>query len=265
MVRALLAYAVKEVQSFHHLKSTFVLNLLSIGFGSITYYYLGCLLNSSNQPHLSKGYFPYVLIGISASTLLANTLSGMVSALSHEQDLGTFEIILLSPLPDCIAFFGLGLWQVFYSSMISLGYIVVCAVSDPTGLSFTCIFGTLIIFFLGGIFALGLGGMISGLNLYFKTGISIAWILSSLFILLGDIYFPIHILPLWLQKIAHFLPLTLMVATLRDLWLASHSLSHISSFLWLLSLYSISSLILFVFLLHWILAKMRQKGTLSSG
>jgi ABC-2 type transport system permease protein len=58
-----------------------------------------------------------------------------------------------------------------------------------------------------------------------KRGDPVAWALNVLLTLLGGVYYPVEILPVYLQRIAEFLPVTYALRAMRLALLQGFSLS----------------------------------------
>ncbi len=57
--------------------------------------------------------------------------------------------------------------------------------------------------------------MAASFILIFKRGNPIAWVVNTSFGLLGGVYYPITVLPPWLQAISHFLPVTYAIRSME--------------------------------------------------
>jgi ABC-2 type transport system permease protein len=63
--------------------------------------------------------------------------------------------------------------------------------------------------------------------LWLKKGDPLAWILGGIGTMLGGAYFPIEVLPLWLQKVSFLIPITYSLDALRLTMLKGYSLGMI--------------------------------------
>jgi ABC-2 type transport system permease protein len=70
---------------------------------------------------------------------------------------------------------------------------------------------------LGMVTFLAIGSAIGSIALSFRTANVIIWSLFAPMLILSELFFPISMLPSWLQLIAKVLPLTPLITLLRDI------------------------------------------------
>ena len=242
------------------------LNITSILFGVATFFFVSRLFEDAGEIHFARfggGYFPYVVVGIATSNFLVSLLNGLAMTLRHEQDIGTLEAIFVSPIPETTALLGLMLWNLFLSLVTGMGYIALGYLVSPLSLTFLGTLKGLLVLALSGAAFLGLGAVAASFILYFKRGNPIAWIFSSLSILLGGVYFPVELLPEYLQKVAHVLPLFYATEALRLSLLANAPFTELWPKLLVLLAFSVLLLPIARLSLHWSLQKTREVGGLT--
>ena len=110
---------------------------------------------------------------------------------------------------------------------------------------------------------LALGGMAASFILYFKRGNPIAWIFSSISILMGGVYFPVELFPLWIQNIASYFPLTIALRGIRMSLLENARWSLLGGDLLYLAVFALFLLPLAHLSLKASLRMCRNKGNLS--
>jgi ABC-2 type transport system permease protein len=195
-----------------------VLHYLGIVAHILTFYYIGQLFTVEGSPWLrpyGTGYFPFVLLGIAFSGFLGFGLSGFSSVLRIEQYYGTLEALLTSPTPA---------WQVVILATLS-GYvdtaletaIYLAAGVLLLGVSFAhAAWLTAFVVVVLAVSAFSALGILAGsFILLFKRGDPINWLIGTLSQFLGGVYFPITVLPPWLQTTAKLLPVTHGLEALR--------------------------------------------------
>ncbi|MGE5197933.1 MAG: ABC transporter permease, partial [Deltaproteobacteria bacterium] len=196
----------------------FMLDLGGIFFSTVTFFFIAKLFGNAALPYLSEyntGYFPFVLIGIAFSEYLYAALNTFMDALREEQITGTLENILSSPIRISSLLICGSLWNFIFTSFRIALYLIIgwllfgFDISNKNYLSsFTVIILTVLSFS-------GLGMLSGSFILIFKKGEPINFIFSGLSRFLGGVYFPIIILPLWIQNISLLLPITYALDAMR--------------------------------------------------
>ena len=185
-------------------------------FTSMTlYFYLSKLVHVSSFPN-HKDYFAFVVIGMVIVEVLQSTI-GIAATLRGELVAGTFERLILSPFgpipamlammvfPFCMALLTSTLMLVFASTVFGVDLRWSTAwLAVPVG-----ILGT-------GVFT-AFGMLMAALTLVFKRATSGLGLVLTIISLTSGLYFPIALLPGYLQWISKVQPFTPSVDLLRNL------------------------------------------------
>jgi ABC-2 type transport system permease protein len=108
----------------------------------------------------------------------------------------------------------------------------------------------------------GLGIISASFIMVFKRGNPVGWIINSLEGLLCGVYFPIAVLPGWLQLVAKFFPITYAIRAIQLSVYRGYSLMQLKVEIGFLLLFSIILLPLSLILFKYSLRKARQEGSL---
>ena len=73
----------------------------------------------------------------------------------------------------------------------------------------------------------------------FKRGDPITWLITSLSWLLGGVFYPIEVLPSWLEKLSYLLPITYSLEGMRLALLQGSSINDLAQNIFALSIFSI--------------------------
>jgi ABC-2 type transport system permease protein len=171
----------------------------------------------------SDGYFAYVVIGIVALDVLAATLGLTPAAVRQELVAGTFERLVLSP-------FG-AVWSIVAMLAFPIGQAL--AVATVTIAFSAAIFGMSVAWpgillaapagLLGAIAFMPLGLLVVAAMLVIKQTLSaVALVITGLSIFAGA-YFPIRLLPHWIQWVSDVQPLTPALGLIRELAISAPS------------------------------------------
>ncbi len=259
-IQILMAFIVKDAQLYLSYRAVLVLNLFSVLFAVATYFFMGETLHGSLGAYGTR-YFPFVILGMSVSTFLLAATGGLAANLSQEMRSGTLEAILATPPSPTAALLCMSAWNFVYAVAISLVYLIaaICLFNLQLQASGLLAAGVVLLFAFLCFYALGICA--AAFVLRFKRGNPIQWLLGSLQVLLGGVYFPIEQLPPFVQKVAMLLPLVHAVEGTRQALLLGADLSQLGPTILLLVLLSVALLPLGLWLLKHNLKQIRLHGT----
>jgi ABC-2 type transport system permease protein len=142
--------------------------------------------------------------------------------------------------------------------------IILVAGAVFAGVSFSHmnVFATILVFAVSVLSFVAFGVLSAAAILWLKKGDPFSWILGGLATMLGGAYFPIQVLPGWLQKVAYLVPITHSLDALRLTMLKGFSVEKVAEPLLILGLMAAillpASLAIFAALVR----KGRKEGTL---
>jgi ABC-2 type transport system permease protein len=194
------------------------------------FYFIDKTFGGAISPYLERyggDYFPYVLIGMSASSFVSVGLDAFSDEIRAAQVEGTLEALLCTPTSIYTILIGNSIWsflEAFGGTVFLLGTGVIFM-----GLHFTFSqFCFVIIVLILTLFAFIAVGMLSAsFIMIFKQGNPIGMIFGTSSYFLGGIIFPVEVLPRPFQFMAEFLPITHAVKALREILLAQVKLNTI--------------------------------------
>jgi ABC-2 type transport system permease protein len=206
---------------------SFLMQFASIFFSVALFYFLSLMFGNTLVPQLEQyggDYFSFVLIGIAFSGYMGLSLSSYAESIREGQVMGTLEIILLSPTRLSTILLSSSLWSYLLTTIRVVVYLVVGALVFGASLS-QANFVTAIVVLVLSISSFSCFGILSAaLVLLVKRGDPIAWVLGSVSSLLAGVYYPITVLPDWLEPISRLLPLTYALDAMRLAMLKGSSL-----------------------------------------
>ena len=242
-----------------------VLNLVSIVMGIATYYFLARLFGSKGVNVLDKfggHYFPYVLVGISLSNFLLTALNTFKGSLMSERAMGTLETIVSTPTREAVIFLGLSLWNFLFSSINVIIYLTVGVVVFKFDLSKADPVSSAIILIVATLVFSSLGVLSASFILIFKRGNPITWLFSSVSVLVGGVYFPVEILPKYLQTLSKFVPLTYALEALRKSIIQGQNILNLKEEILILSLFALILIPLSAVSFRYALSWVKKNGSL---
>jgi ABC-2 type transport system permease protein len=239
----------------------------SILFNLITFYFLGYLVSGSTAGYLSGygggGYFPFVLVGLALSAFQGVALGSISSAIQYGMYTGTLESMLVTPTSLSTIVFSSVLYQ-FVSSLLNiLLYLFFGAVLFGFSLAKANLLSAAVMMALSLLAHLPLGIFSASFLLVFKRGDPVTSLVGSLSSLLGGVYFPLAVLPGWLQSVSFFLPFTHALEGLRQAVLNGRNLLELSTQVAVLSIFAVTLLPLSLAVFSYAIHQAKRLGTLS--
>lgn len=154
--------------------------------------------------------------------LLWNYLSGMfneiANSISYERWEGTLEYTFMAPVSRLVHLVGVSLFAVFYSlirTVIVLGGLLVFIDLKVTGAN---LWGVLIVLVVASLAFMGLGLMAAILPVMSpENGAPATNIFQGVLLLISGVYYPVEVLPAWVQPLAAVSPATYALSASRKL------------------------------------------------
>jgi ABC-2 type transport system permease protein len=205
----------------------FVMQLVGIFFSVSTFYFLSLLFGSALVPQLEQyggDYFSFVLIGLAFSGYMGLSLSSFAESIRESQVMGTLEIMLLSPTRLSAILLSSSLWPYLLTTVRVIFYFILGALIFGFSLSQANFLTAMVVLVLSITSFSGIGILSAALVLIVKKGDPVAWALGGVSSLLAGVYYPITVLPDWLEPVSHFLPLTYALDGMRLAMLKGASL-----------------------------------------
>jgi ABC-2 type transport system permease protein len=206
---------------------SFLMQFTNIFFSVALFYFLARLFGTALIPQLEQyggDYFSFVLIGIAFSGYMGLSLSSYADSIREGQKMGTLEIILLSPTRLSNILLSSSLWSYLLTTLRVVVYLVVGVMVFGASLSQANFVTAIVVLVLSIASFSSIGILSAALVLMVKKGDPVAWILGSVSSLLAGVYYPVTVLPDWLEPISRCLPLTYALDAMRLAMLKGSSL-----------------------------------------
>ncbi len=243
-----------------------LLQLLGILMSVAAFYFVARLLGPAASPYLTEyggDYFAFVLIGIAFGGYQAVGLYAFSEAIRSGQMQGTLEAILVTPT-RLETFLGTSvLWSFLLASAqvvlyLGVGIILFGAPLGPANI------GTALLVLLLSLLAFsGLGILSAAFILVTKRGDPVNFVLGGLSTLLSGVYYPVGVLPPWLQSVSFLLPMTHALRAMRLALLQGAGPSQVGTELAWLALFAALALPAGVLAFRRALRRARSEGTLT--
>ncbi len=244
----------------------FIWRVGTILFRLITFYFLARLVEGAALPHLATyggHYFPFVMLGLALAGFQGVALTATSNNILYGMYSGTLEAMLVTPTSLSTIVFSSMLYQ-FCSALVEiLVYLAFGFWLFGVALAQADLPATALVLILTLLAHLPIGILSAAFILIFKRGDPITAILSSVSGLLGGVYFPLQILPDWVQIISRFIPFTYALEGLRQTVLNGQGVSRIGHQLLILAAFAVVLLPLSLAVFAWAVRQAKRLGTLS--
>lgn len=188
----------------------FVLSLGGSLIGILGVFFLGEAfagsLNASLDPY-GGSYFGFALVGVAFLNLMVLGLTGISARVREGQMMGTLELMLLSPNRLGILFLSSSLWAHVQALVTLVVYLLIgLALGMDMGEANVPMAVASLILAVFAFNALGL--VAASVVIVIKQGNPVSMLVGMASTLVAGVFFPVSVLPGWLQGIGQLLPLT---------------------------------------------------------
>jgi ABC-2 type transport system permease protein len=266
MLRQLWAFLLRDFRTERTYRIAFLLGFLGIFFSAFTFYFISELVGEAAAPYLAPyggDYFSFVLIGIAFSGYFGLGLSGFARAVRDAQTTGTLEAMVMTPAPVSVIVVGSALWSYVLTTIRVLIFLAVGAVVFTLNLEGANYAAALLCLLLSIVTFASIGIIAASVIMIIKRGDPITGVFAAFANLLGGIYYPIEVLPAWLQAMARLIPVTYAVRAMRLALLSGASWAELRSDLLILLAFSAALFPASLLVFRLAVERARQDGSLA--
>ena len=196
--------------------TTFVTTAVSLTL----FYYVSRLVKSSTVG-TADDYYAFVVVGIIILGVLTSTLAIPILTLRQELLAGTFERMVLSPFGPVRSILSLVLFPLLLAMVSAMVSLVFAALVFNLHLHWSTVPAAIPVALLGAIAFAPFGLLMAAAVVLFKqTNAGTTFVVTGITLLAG-LYFPVTLLPGWIQWASEVQPFTPAVDLLRNLLVAT--------------------------------------------
>jgi ABC-2 type transport system permease protein len=213
-------------------RAAFVGDLIAIGIQAAIFGFVAQLVDPSRLPTYGgaqASYFEFVMIGVIIATISGMLLQRVATAMRQEQMVGTLEALLVTPTA---------------ATTVQAGSVAFDLVLIPVRLSALLLAVTLTFgldFELSGVlpavvlmaafvpFVWGLGLVTAAAIVTFRRGGGVVGALMATLGLISGAFFPLALLPMWLQRLAEGNPVAIIMEGTREALIGGADWSAVAS------------------------------------
>jgi ABC-2 type transport system permease protein len=217
-LRAVVALVRRDFLIRASYRAMLVLDLVIGVLDVVIYYFISETFQGAATESLAPApsYFAFALVGIAITTVVSATTSGIAMRIREEQLTGTLEALVTQPvttlemavgmcgLPFFLATFRVALYLVLGGALLGVDF---SAASWP---------GFVVVLTATGTAMSAIGIVTAASVVVVKRGYTVAAVLVFGMGLLGGAFFPISVLPAWLQPLGKVVPTRFAFDGLRD-------------------------------------------------
>jgi ABC-2 type transport system permease protein len=213
--QAFLAVMRRDLIVYLSYRTRLVSQLLTALFSLTLFYYVSRLVHV-NGFGSSDAYFGFVVVGISLISVLYSCFS-TPELVRQELIAGTFDRLLLSPFGAVRSVLAMTLFPMVYSFILATLTLGLGCLVFGLHLHWSTVPLAIPVMLLVLLAFLPFGVLFAALTVVIKQGnVGTSWVVALLSIV-GGLYFPVSLLPNWLQTIAKLQPFTAATDLLRHL------------------------------------------------
>ena len=205
----------RDLRVFLSYRLRFVAQILSAFFSVILFYYVSRLVHVGAFPS-HKAYFGFTVVGLVILGTLVSTLSHLPGRVRQELVAGTFERFILSPFGPVAGVASLTVFP-FLMSLVT-GVVTIAFAVSAFGMPVRWSTAALAVpsAVLGGLAFLPLALLIAAAVIVVKQAESGVGFIVSGISLIGGFFFPVTLLPNWIEWMSHVQPFTPTLELLRN-------------------------------------------------
>ena len=265
MLRKAWAFIQRDFIEETSYRMAFVLRLFGMLFSVVTFFFVSKLFGPAAAPHLESyggDYFSFVIIGLAFSQYVGVSLTSFSTMITRAQITGTLEALFLTETDASAIVVGSSLYRFLWVSVNVTLYLAVGAVFGMDLSRANLLAGFIVLLLTVACFS-SFGILAASFVIVFKRGDPITTIFKGVMDVLGGTYYPITVLPGWLQVFSYFVPLTYALRAMRLALLQGYSIIDLAPDLGILLVFSVVLLPLSVLVFNYAVHRAKAEGSLS--
>jgi ABC-2 type transport system permease protein len=186
----------------------FVLDLLYGVINLVVFFFISRTFADATTSELdgAPSYFAFAAVGIALTIVIGAASSGLAARIREEQLTGTLEALVAQPLTTTEVALGLAGFPFLFAIVRAAFYILVAAALLGLDLSGTDWAGFVVVLVVAGIALSALGVLFGAVVLIVKRGEVLAGMVTFGMGLVSGAFFPVSVLPGWLEPLGAVVP-----------------------------------------------------------
>jgi ABC-2 type transport system permease protein len=204
----LVALVRRDYSIFSSYRFALPLDLLYGVINLLIYFFISRTFEGTSTADLggAPSYFAFVTVGIVITLVIAAASAEVGWRLREEQLTGTLEALVTQPIRAWQIALGMAGWPFAFALTRAGIYLLVAATLLDVDVSHASWAGCALVLLAAGLALLGLGIALGALVVVFKRGNNIVAFVAVLLGFAGGAFFPLEVLPGWLEFIGKLMP-----------------------------------------------------------
>jgi ABC-2 type transport system permease protein len=174
-----------------------------------------------------------LLIGAVVWAYLGVLFEFLMETVAWERWEGTIEYTFMAPLSRAMHLAGQGLFAISYGLLRAVFLFIACALFFDLSMPDANFFGAFVVLAIASISFIGIGVMTSVLPLISpEKGTQLGFVAQGTLLVVSGVYYPVDVLPGWMQFLAKFSPATYALEGARRAIQGGASMSELWSDIW---------------------------------
>ncbi|MDY7041219.1 MAG: ABC transporter permease [Chloroflexota bacterium] len=185
---------------------------------SLSITYIGAGMETISGQQVDTAYLVlYLLVGTLVWHYLSIVFDSISEMIAWERWEGTIEYTFMAPVSRLTHMIGTTIFSLVYGLLHTAIILVVVTLFFHLDLGRANLIGSAMVLIAGSVSFIGLGIVASVLPLLFpERGAQMTHVVQALVLLVSGVYYPISVLPEWMQPIARLSPATYVLEGMRD-------------------------------------------------
>ena len=159
----------------------------------------------------------YLLVGTIAWRFLGIIFENIGEVIAWERWEGTIEYTFMSPVPRLTHLLGMCVATLVRALAFSIGILACVTLFVPVDLSHANVVSALVLLGVGALAFIGLGIASAAFPLMWtEKGLQMAYIVQAVVLLVSGVYYPVSVLPAWMQVLSTISPATYVIRGMRS-------------------------------------------------
>jgi ABC-2 type transport system permease protein len=244
-------------------RAAFFSDAVNMALQALLFYYIGQIVDPGTLPTFGGGeitYFEFVVVGIAVAMVVGVGLFRAARAFRNEQLMGTLEVLLMTPTSVATIQFGSVVYDLLYVPVRTGLFFLAVTLAAGVDINTAGIPPAVVTLLCFIPFVWGLGILYAASTVTFK--VAGGGFLVSILTMTSGAYFPLSVLPGWVQTLSELNPMTLAVEAMRESLLGDGGWSDVGTALLVLAPASLVTLALGILAFRVALLRERRRGTL---
>ena len=266
-LRKLSAFVRRDLLVLWSYRLSFLTSFVGLFGGALIFYFVGKMVDPAAIPTVGGkrvSYLEFAVVGMTLGGFVHLGLERVSAALRNEQLMGTLESLLTTPTSSQTVQIGSVLFDLIFIPLRMGLLLLMLALVFGLNLDVGGVPQSLVLLAFFMPFVWGLGILAAAITLTFRRGAGIVGLTTGALTLISGLYFPLALLPGWLETVSAANPLAIAATGLRDALLGGTGWGSMGSDILILMPLSIASILVGTIAFKLALTRERRLGTLGA-